>query len=127
MWSRSEIRLWRRKKQRKNSSKAAYQLAEFQTRHARRSKSNAENLVRAVRRAITRLHAHLAGAKAKDGTPHPVLRAFAAHLAKYLLTPSARYSGKVAAKARSGLAGRFTYEPPARRSLDQLSSNRAPP
>jgi hypothetical protein len=88
------------------------ELADFQRRHAMRSRGNAERLVRAVRVAITRLHANLAKATDTKGRPHPVLRPFADHLTKHLITPSARYNGRMGARTRAGVAGRFTYEPP---------------
>jgi hypothetical protein len=84
---------------------------EFQKKHAMRSKGNAENLVRAVRRAITRFHERLAKATDGHGQPHPVLRPFAEHVAKYIITPSARFNGRTGACTRAGVAGRFTYEP----------------
>jgi hypothetical protein len=62
--------------------------------------------------AITRLNAHLAKAADGKGQPHPVLRPFADHLANYLITPSARFNGRMGVRTRAGVAGRFTYEPP---------------
>ena len=88
------------------------ELAEFQRTHAMSSKGNADKLVRAVRLAITRFHSHLAAATDSHGQPHPVLRAFAEHLAKHLITPSARFNGRMGSRTRAGVAGRFTYEPP---------------
>jgi hypothetical protein len=88
------------------------ELAEFQRSHAMRSKSSADNLVRAIRLAINRLHENLAKAVNANGKPHPVLRPFADHLAKHLITPSARFNGRMGARTRAGVAGRFTYEPP---------------
>jgi hypothetical protein len=85
---------------------------EFLRSSAGRTRSGAENLVRAVRMAVNRFVAHLAAATDKSGQPHPVLRAFAEHLERHLLVPSNRYSGRQMTQARSGLAGRFTYEPP---------------
>jgi hypothetical protein len=61
--------------------------------------------------AIKRFHDRLRAAVDRDGRPHPVLQSFGVHLEKYLLLPSARYSG-VRSRARTGLCGRFTYEPP---------------
>ena len=84
----------------------------FQKKHAGGTKGNLENLVRSVRLAIKRLHQRLADAKDANGQPHPVLRPFADHLAKHLITPSARYNGRMGARTRAGVAGRFTYEPP---------------
>ena len=88
------------------------ELHAFQKNHSSRSRSSADKLVRAVRASITRLQAQLAKATDEHRRPHPVLRAFAEHIAKHIITPSARYSGHVRSTARSGLAGRFTYEPP---------------
>jgi hypothetical protein len=88
------------------------QIAEFQKKHSRQTKSNADNLVRAVRRAITRFHDRLAEATRENGQPDPVCRAFAEHLQKHLLVPSARFSGRVVSRRRAGIAGCFTYEPP---------------
>lgn len=88
------------------------EIAEFQRRYAERSKSNADNLVRAVRRAITRFYDGLARALDKDGKPHPVLVPFAEHLHEYLLKPSARFSGRYRSRSRAGVAGSFIYEPP---------------
>ena len=70
-------------------------------------------MVRAVRLAINRLHENLAEAVDANGQPHPVLRPFGEHLAKHLIGPSARYNGRMGARTRAGVAGRFTYEPPA--------------
>ena len=89
------------------------ELATFQRKHAQRSKGNAEKLVRAVRLAIVRLYDNLVAATDAKGQPHPVLRPFAGHLAKYLIAPSARFTGRVGSRTRAGVAGRFTYEPPA--------------
>ncbi len=88
------------------------ELAEFQRHHAKPSKSDAENIVRAVRRAITRFYDGLAHALDKDGKPHPVLTPFAEHLHEHLLKPSARFSGRYRSRSRAGVAGCFTYEPP---------------
>jgi hypothetical protein len=41
------------------------------------------------------------------------MRAFATHLQEYLLKPSARFNAGARVGGRAGLAGRFTYEPPA--------------
>jgi len=86
-------------------------LAQYQRQHSRRTEDNAQRAVRAVRRALTRFHQRLFAARDAHGNPHPVLHPFAEHIEKYLLIPSARYSGK-GGRARGGLAGCFTYEPP---------------
>jgi len=88
------------------------ELHEFQKTHSTRSQGNAEKLVRSVRAAITRLQEQLSKATDDHGHPHQALRAFSEHIAKYIITPSARYSKNVRSTARTGLAGRFTYEPP---------------
>jgi len=85
---------------------------EFQKKHAMRSKGNADNLVRAVRRAITRFHERVASATHGQGQAHLVLRPFADHLAKHLMAPSTRYNGRMGARTRANVAGRFPYEPP---------------
>jgi hypothetical protein len=87
-------------------------MTEFQRAHGRRSEDAGQRTVRAVRMAIKRFHQHLVKAKDATGNPHPVLRPFAAHLQKYLLIPSSRYSGVKGREARAELAGCLTYEPP---------------
>src|SRR6185369_6280018 len=72
----------------------------------------AQKAVRTVRMALHRFHKRLAAAVDPQGRPHPVLQPFAAHLEKYLLIPSARYSKSGPARARTGVSGCFTYEPP---------------
>ncbi|MDD5677881.1 MAG: hypothetical protein PHW60_07810 [Kiritimatiellae bacterium] len=89
------------------------EIATFQRKYAEHSKSNADRLVRAVRRAVTRFHDNLVKALDANGNPHPVLTAFAEHLNNHLLIPSARYSGSYRSRSRTGIAGCFTYEPPA--------------
>jgi len=88
-------------------------MTEFQRAHGRRSEDAGQRTVRAVRMAIKRFHQHLVKAKDATGNPHPVLRPFAAHLQKYLLIPSGRYSGPKGLDARAELAGCLTYQPPA--------------
>lgn len=88
------------------------EIYDFQRRYTGPSKSNADNLVRAVRRAITRFYDGLAHALDKDGNPHPVLGPFAEHLHEHLIKPSNRFSGRYRSRSRAGVAGSFTYEPP---------------
>jgi hypothetical protein len=88
-------------------------LAEAKKAVGKRPASNAEKTVRAVRKAISRLHETLADARGKDGKPHPVLNAFAEHLSKHLIIPSSRYGGNGRGRVKAGVAGSFTYEPPA--------------
>jgi len=77
------------------------ELAEFQRKHSLRTKDSAQNAADTVRTAIKRFQLHLSGALDIHGNPHPVLRPFAVHLAKYIQAPSARL-----------LSGCFIYEPP---------------
>ena len=72
----------------------------------------AQKAVRAVREAIRHFQANLQKAVDPRGNPHPVLRPFAAHLEKYLLIPSGRYSKAGRGRIKTGVAGCFTYEPP---------------
>lgn len=88
------------------------QVDEFLARHARPSKSGADHIVRAIRRSIVRFHDRLAVAVDETGKAQPVCRAFAEHLAKYLLAPSGRFSGRTGGRVPGGPAGHFTYEPP---------------
>ena len=78
----------------------------------RRPETNTEKAVRAVRKAIQRLHKNLAGRKDEKGAPHPVFVPFAEHIRKHLMEPSSRYGGRNA-RVKAGVAGCFTYEPPA--------------
>jgi hypothetical protein len=77
------------------------------------SNGGADKQVRAVRRAIERLIDKLREAKDRKGDPHVGLRAFGEHLHEYVWKPSSRFSGDRRARARAGVAGRFTYERPA--------------
>ena len=88
------------------------ELTEFLRKSPWRSRGGAERCVRALTRAIKRLHARLARAVDAKGLPHPVLRGFALHLHEHLLVPSGRGGGYARAQAASGSAGCFTYEPP---------------
>ena len=85
----------------------------FREKHAAQVADCAHKAVRTVRMGIRRLHRHLAEAVTADGNPHPVLRAFGAHLEQHLIFPSARYSSPRAGRVHVRLAGCFTYEPPA--------------
>jgi len=88
------------------------EITEFLRKSPWRSRGGAERCVRAVTRAIKRLHARLAQAVDAKGLPHPVLRGFALHLHEHLLVPSGRGGGYARAQATSGSAGCLTYEPP---------------
>jgi len=87
-------------------------IYEFQRKDPAKIVDTAEKTVRAVRRAIDRFHENLAAAVNGKGKPNPVLRAFADHIEKCILAPSARYSAHGYARNRAGLAGHITYEKP---------------
>lgn len=82
------------------------EVAEFLRTYVAQSKSNAEHVVRAVRRAITRFIDHLSNALDKNGNPHPVLRAFAKHLHDHLILPT------ISLSKCKGSRGYYCYEPP---------------
>jgi hypothetical protein len=88
------------------------EIAEFLRKNPWRSEDCAQKCVRAVARAIQRLHSHLAGAVDGEGKPHPILQGFARHLREHLLIPSGRGGGHGGARAVAAPGGCFTYEPP---------------
>jgi hypothetical protein len=88
------------------------EVTEFLRKSPWRCRDSAERCVRAVARAIHRLHVRLARAVDAQGQPHPVLEDFAWHLHEFLLVPSGRGNGPGGARRTSALAGCFTYEPP---------------
>ena len=88
------------------------EILEFLRKNAWRSQDSAQKCVRAVSRAIKRLHSKLARAVDAEGKPHPVLQAFARHLREHLLKPSGRGGGQGEARAGTEFGGCFTYEPP---------------
>jgi len=87
-------------------------IAEFERKNPWRGRDCACRCVRAVRMAIKRLHAHLAGAVDAEGHPHVVLRAFARHLHQHLLIPSGSGGGPGNLRSAATVAGCFTYDPP---------------
>jgi hypothetical protein len=88
------------------------EILEFLSRNSWRTQDNTQKCVRAVNRAIRRLHAYLAHGVDAQGKPHPVLQAFAEHLRKHLLVPSGRGGGPRGARGVDAPGGCFTYEPP---------------
>ena len=98
--------------EREEAREGLEELARNRKQSGHRPETNTEKTVRAVRKAIQRLHRDLAGRKDEQGKPHPVFVPFAEHILKYLLIPSARYSGRRGARVKAGVAGGFTYEPP---------------
>jgi 7-cyano-7-deazaguanine synthase in queuosine biosynthesis len=87
-------------------------IAEAKKKMRKGPSSNSEKTVRAVRKAISRLHETLADARRQDGSPHPALTAFAEHIMEHVIRPSARYGGHGRGRVNTGIAGSFTYEPP---------------
>jgi len=87
-------------------------IAEFQRRQSGRSQDEAQRVVHAVRQAIGRFYHRLLAAVDRNGRPHPVLRPFAVHLERCLLTPSARYAAGAGRRALGPAAGCLTYQPP---------------
>ena len=89
-------------------------LYRYEEKHCLRTIDAAQKAARTVRMAINRFCDHLAEATDTQGNPHPVLRLFATHLRNHLVVPSSRCPGGRGARTSTGLAGCFTYEPPAR-------------
>ena len=92
-----------------NELKALYN---YETNRSERARDSAQKAVRAVRMAIKRFHKRLLESRDADGLPILVLKAFVAHLEKYLLIPSARCSFAAGLRAYGGFPGCFTYQPP---------------
>jgi hypothetical protein len=78
----------------------------------RTTDKNADNQVRAVKKAIKRLIDDLRESTDRNKNPNAVLRAFAEHLHNHLWIPSSRFSGTRHGRTRTKTAGRLTYEPP---------------
>ena len=66
----------------------------------------------AVRSAIHKLFRNLVAGSGSASSPGSVQREFARHLQRHLVTPSGRYAGPKARKARGELTGCLLYEPP---------------
>ena len=88
------------------------EIQDWARKHLRGTEGNEQRQVRAIRQNIRRLVERLRTARSEHGEPDEVLRAFGKHLEKHLLLPSGRGRDGRAGRVRSGLAGRFTYEPP---------------
>jgi hypothetical protein len=88
-------------------------IEQYLRRQPGRTTDAAQRAVRAVRMAIMRFYRHLLAFDPATGKPNPVLALFAEHLRQFLLIPSSRYSAPRARSGRKGLAGCFTFEPPA--------------
>jgi len=88
-------------------------LYRYEEKNCLRTMDAAQKAARTVRMAINRFCDHLAEATDIEGNPHTVLRLFAAYLKNHLIVPSSRCPGGRGARTSTGLAGCFTYEPPA--------------
>jgi hypothetical protein len=88
------------------------EILEYLRRSSWRSQNSAQKCVRAVTKALKRLHSYLARGVDAEGKPHPVLQDFARHLLEHLLIPSGRGGGHGGARAGTASGGCFTYEPP---------------
>jgi len=84
----------------------------YQKRNPLAPLTESQKAVRAVRRATTRFHEHLAAAVDAHGKPNRVLRSFAAYVSRYILIPTNRYSKPGTKVYRENPTGCFTYEPP---------------
>ncbi len=89
------------------------EIAAWARKHLRGTEGTEQRQVRAIRQAIRRLLDGLRDARDAEGKPEEVLRAFGEHLERYLWRPSGRAGRGRNSRVRAGLAGRFTYEPPA--------------
>jgi hypothetical protein len=88
------------------------EILEFLRKNPWRSQDSSQKCVRAVTKAIKRLHSYLARGLDAEGKPHSVLQDFARHLREHLLIPSGRGGDHGGARAVSAVGGCFTYEPP---------------
>lgn len=89
------------------------EIQEWAQKHLRGTEGNEQRQVRAIRQNIRRFLEKLHTAQNAQGEPDEVLRAFGEHLERYLWRASGAGARGRRARVRSGLAGRFTYEPPA--------------
>ncbi len=87
-------------------------IGDWARKHLRGTEGNEQKQVRAIRQAIRRLLENLAIVKDDSGKPNAVVQEFGRHVERYLWQPSSRSGGGRNSRVRSGLAGRFTYEPP---------------
>jgi len=88
------------------------EINEWALKHQRGTEGREQKQARAVRVAIRRLLDDLAMATDERNRPHAGLRAFGEHLERQLWQPSSRGCGSRYARLKSGMAGRFVYEPP---------------
>jgi len=89
------------------------EIEDWARKHMRGTEVSEQLQVRAIRQSIRRFVDRLLMARNVRGEPDEVLRAFGEHLDRYLWRPSGGGTSGRTARVRAGLAGRFTYEPPA--------------
>src|SRR5207249_6370402 len=87
-------------------------LYSYETERSERARDSAQKAVRAVRMALKRFLKRLRDARDLEGRPISLLTAFADHLQRHLLIPSAMCSLAMGLRTHSGFPGCFTYEPP---------------
>jgi hypothetical protein len=86
-------------------------ILEFLRKTSWRTQNTAQKYVRAVTKAIKRLHRRLEQAVDAEGKSHPVLQAFAHHLLDRLLVPLGKAGGHGGARSVRASNGCFTYDP----------------
>jgi hypothetical protein len=89
------------------------EVRDFLARHPLTERGPSQKTADAVGRAIRRLCAHLLDAVDDRAQPHPVLRAFGAHLKHYVLQASHREMVHAGSRLARAGGGCFTYCPPA--------------
>jgi|GEM_PF-313705 hypothetical protein len=99
--------------ERQEARQAIDQIDEYLNKPVAARASNATKAYDRVRQAITRLMKSLTSYRDNKGNKDRVYLAFANHLQKHLIEPSARYSGTRSSRTRAQVAQTFTYEPPA--------------
>jgi hypothetical protein len=97
---------------RREAERELIALYEYERKHSRKIRDNAQRAADAVGRAIKRFYEHLSQAVDASGRPHPVLRGFAEHLRQHLLIPSGRCCARGGPRPGPALAGSFIYCPP---------------
>jgi hypothetical protein len=97
----------------------------YQRKNISRTSNVAQRASHSVGMAIKRLHARLAKAPNADGSPNQILRAFASHIRKYILTPSGRTGDHGGTRPPLGCGGFFACQKPALATQDEAWHNPA--